>query len=104
MKKTVRVRFAPSPTGALHIGGVRTALYNFLFATGKIQLLNINNTTTVVTPNIQTNGNRILTYDTPVDKKAIISFLPASFVTTSTNDIKTIMGITRFKIEGILTK
>ena len=28
----VRVRFAPSPTGSLHIGGVRTALYNFLFA------------------------------------------------------------------------
>ncbi|MCK9480816.1 MAG: glutamate--tRNA ligase [Bacteroidia bacterium] len=28
----VRVRFAPSPTGALHIGGVRTALFNFLFA------------------------------------------------------------------------
>ena len=28
----VRVRFAPSPTGLLHIGGVRTALYNFLFA------------------------------------------------------------------------
>lgn len=32
MKKEVRVRFAPSPTGALHIGGVRTALYNYLFA------------------------------------------------------------------------
>ena len=32
MTKTVRVRFAPSPTGALHIGGVRTALYNYLFA------------------------------------------------------------------------
>lgn len=31
-EKTVRVRFAPSPTGALHIGGVRTALYNYLFA------------------------------------------------------------------------
>jgi glutamyl-tRNA synthetase len=30
--KRVRVRFAPSPTGPLHIGGVRTALYNFLFA------------------------------------------------------------------------
>lgn len=29
---SVRVRFAPSPTGALHIGGVRTALYNYLFA------------------------------------------------------------------------
>ncbi len=28
----VRVRFAPSPTGALHIGGVRTALFNWLFA------------------------------------------------------------------------
>ena len=28
----VRVRFAPSPTGALHIGGLRTALYNYLFA------------------------------------------------------------------------
>ncbi len=32
MKKPVRVRFAPSPTGPLHIGGVRTALYNYLFA------------------------------------------------------------------------
>ncbi len=30
--KKVRVRFAPSPTGALHIGGVRTALYNYLLA------------------------------------------------------------------------
>lgn len=29
---SIRVRFAPSPTGALHIGGVRTALYNYLFA------------------------------------------------------------------------
>src|SRR5690606_30450259 len=28
----VRVRFAPSPTGPLHVGGVRTALYNYLFA------------------------------------------------------------------------
>ena len=32
MAKAVRVRFAPSPTGPLHIGGVRTALYNYLFA------------------------------------------------------------------------
>ena len=32
LKKRVRVRFAPSPTGPLHIGGVRTALYNYLFA------------------------------------------------------------------------
>lgn len=32
MSKPVRVRFAPSPTGPLHIGGVRTALYNYLFA------------------------------------------------------------------------
>lgn len=32
MSKRVRVRFAPSPTGPLHIGGVRTALYNYLFA------------------------------------------------------------------------
>ena len=31
-QRKVRVRFAPSPTGALHIGGVRTALYNYLFA------------------------------------------------------------------------
>jgi len=30
--KKIRVRFAPSPTGALHLGGVRTALYNYLFA------------------------------------------------------------------------
>lgn len=32
MSKSVRVRFAPSPTGPLHIGGVRTALFNYLFA------------------------------------------------------------------------
>ncbi len=32
MKEKVRVRFAPSPTGWLHIGGLRTALYNYLFA------------------------------------------------------------------------
>ncbi len=32
MNRRVRVRFAPSPTGPLHMGGVRTALYNYLFA------------------------------------------------------------------------
>ena len=32
MKNPIRVRFAPSPTGPLHIGGVRTALFNYLFA------------------------------------------------------------------------
>ena len=35
MMSDVRVRFAPSPTGPLHIGGVRTALYNYLFAKNK---------------------------------------------------------------------
>lgn len=46
MNQTVRVRFAPSPTGALHIGGVRTALYNYLFAkkTGGKFLLRIEDT------------------------------------------------------------
>ena len=34
MESQVRVRFAPSPTGALHIGGARTALYNWLMARG----------------------------------------------------------------------
>ena len=29
---TIRTRFAPSPTGYLHVGGLRTALYNYLFA------------------------------------------------------------------------
>src|SRR5689334_10107520 len=32
MDRRIRVRFAPSPTGPLHMGGVRTALYNYLFA------------------------------------------------------------------------
>ncbi len=32
MSKKIRVRFAPSPTGGLHLGGVRTVLYNYLFA------------------------------------------------------------------------
>ena len=45
-EKKVRVRFAPSPTGALHIGGVRTALYNYLFAkqNGGDMLLRIEDT------------------------------------------------------------
>jgi glutamyl-tRNA synthetase len=45
MKQT-RVRFAPSPTGYLHLGGVRTALYNYLFArqTGGVFILRIEDT------------------------------------------------------------
>ncbi|MDX6632425.1 MAG: glutamyl-tRNA synthetase, partial [Solirubrobacterales bacterium] len=34
MSSELRLRFAPSPTGALHIGGARTALYNWLHARG----------------------------------------------------------------------
>lgn len=43
---TVRVRFAPSPTGPLHIGGVRAALYNYLFArhAGGTMILRIEDT------------------------------------------------------------
>lgn len=46
MSSSVRVRFAPSPTGPLHIGGVRTALYNYLFArkTGGTFILRIEDT------------------------------------------------------------
>ena len=46
MSRPVRVRFAPSPTGPLHIGGVRTALYNYLFARqhGGVMILRIEDT------------------------------------------------------------
>ena len=46
MTKKVRVRFAPSPTGPLHIGGVRTALFNYLYArqTGGTFILRIEDT------------------------------------------------------------
>lgn len=46
MERRVRVRFAPSPTGPLHIGGVRTALYNYFFAkqNGGDMLLRIEDT------------------------------------------------------------
>src|SRR3990170_2128777 len=46
MTEKVRVRFAPSPTGFLHIGGVRTALFNWLFARheGGEFLLRVENT------------------------------------------------------------
>ncbi len=46
MDKKVRVRFAPSPTGPLHIGGVRTALFNYLFArqNGGTMILRIEDT------------------------------------------------------------
>ncbi|KAL6952089.1 glutamate--tRNA ligase [Sarracenia purpurea var. burkii] len=37
----VRVRFAPSPTGNLHVGGARTALFNYLFARLKIAFLQV---------------------------------------------------------------
>ena len=46
MTDTVRVRFAPSPTGALHIGGARTAIYNWAYArrTGGVFVLRIDDT------------------------------------------------------------
>jgi glutamyl-tRNA synthetase len=37
--KKVRVRFAPSPTGGLHLGGVRTVLFNYLFASIMAEIL-----------------------------------------------------------------
>ena len=45
---SVRVRMAPSPTGLLHVGGVRTFLFNWLFARGRggVCLLRIENTDT----------------------------------------------------------
>src|ERR1700721_1858697 len=46
LEKPVRVRFAPSPTGYLHVGGARTALFNWLFArhTGGTMILRIEDT------------------------------------------------------------
>ena len=46
MSDKVRVRFAPSPTGDLHLGNVRTALYNWLYArhTGGVFILRVEDT------------------------------------------------------------
>lgn len=46
MNQNIRVRFAPSPTGPLHIGGLRTALFNYLFArkNGGVFILRIEDT------------------------------------------------------------
>ena len=41
MTNEVRVRFAPSPTGPLHIGGIRTALYNYLFAINNLRAVTL---------------------------------------------------------------
>ena len=60
---SVRVRFAPSPTGPLHMGGVRTALYNYLFARkhGGQFLLRIEDTDD---ENVQTDGKPEPTFST----------------------------------------
>lgn len=57
-QRKVRVRFAPSPTGALHIGGVRTALYNYLFAkqNGGDMILRIEDTDF---PTLRSRGGRL---------------------------------------------
>jgi len=49
---SVRVRFAPSPTGLLHLGGARTALFNYLYAraNGGHSILRIEDTDKVKTP------------------------------------------------------
>ncbi len=65
--KEVRTRFAPSPTGYLHIGGLRTALYGFLFAknnNGKF-ILRIEDTDT----NRYVDGSVQIIYDTMRDSK-----------------------------------
>jgi len=41
MSENIRVRFAPSPTGFLHVGGLRTALFNYLYAKSKENLLTV---------------------------------------------------------------
>ncbi len=65
MKTKIRVRFAPSPTGPLHIGGIRTALYNYLFAKqnhGKF-ILRIEDTDQVrLVPGAEDYINRALTW------------------------------------------
>src|SRR5215203_2282584 len=61
MTKRVRVRFAPSPTGGLHLGGVRTVLYNYLFAkkNGGDFILRIEDTEQLVQ-----QGNAYYAFDT----------------------------------------
>ena len=65
MERKVRVRFAPSPTGPLHIGGVRTALFNYLFArkNGGEMILRIGDTdSTRFVPGAEDYINEALTW------------------------------------------
>ena len=65
MERKVRVRFAPSPTGPLHIGGVRTALFNYLFArkNGGEMILRIEDTdSTRFVPGAEDYINEALTW------------------------------------------
>ena len=60
----VRLRFAPSPTGALHLGGLRTALYNYLYARkhGGEWILRIEDTDAVSFATVESETVRIEEY------------------------------------------
>ncbi len=108
MERKVRVRFAPSPTGPLHIGGVRTALYNYLFARqmGGDMILRIEDTdSNRFVPGAEDYFNEALTWIGIKFDEAYMAFDPPAELEAARNEHKNFQydASTRLKMRNSLS-